>query len=120
MRNNPEKATFLTEDMTIQIKTAALKAFQAGWLQLIFLTVGDIKAAGYLNFDFDQKIWIYNSGINSMFENIYPGWVLLAKLIQWSIKKGKTELDFMRGDEGYKYHFGGNDSSVVRVQVRRT
>jgi CelD/BcsL family acetyltransferase involved in cellulose biosynthesis len=120
MRNNREKAAFLTEDMAAQIKTSAEKAYKAGWLQLAFLTVGDLKAAGYLNFDFDHKIWIYNSGINTMFENIYPGWVLLAKLIQWSIEEGKTMLDFMRGGEGYKYHFGGKDSSVVRVQARRT
>ena len=120
MRNNPEKAAFLTEDMTHQIKTSAENAYRAGWLQLAFLTVGDLKAAGYLNFDFDDKIWVYNSGINSMFENIYPGWVLLAKLIQWSIREGKTALDFMRGDEGYKYHFGGKDNSVVRVQARRS
>ena len=119
MRNNPEKAAFLSEDMTIQIKTSAENAYQAGWLQLSFLTVGDLKAAGYLNFDFDNKIWVYNSGINSMFENIYPGWVLLAKLIKWSIEEGKTHFDFMRGDEGYKYHFGGKDSSVVRIEARR-
>jgi CelD/BcsL family acetyltransferase involved in cellulose biosynthesis len=119
MRNNPQKAAFLTEEMELQIKTSAESAHQAGWLQLAFLTVGDLKAAGFLNFDFDQKIWIYNSGINPMFENIYPGWVLLAKLIQWSIAEGKTMLDFMRGDEGYKYHFGGKDSSVVRIQAYR-
>ena len=120
MRNNPDKAAFLSEDMTIQIKTSAENAYQAGWLQLSFLTVGDLKAAGYLNFDFDNKIWVYNSGINSMFENIYPGWVLLAKLIKWSIEEGKTSFDFMRGDERYKYHFGGKDSSVVRIQARRS
>jgi CelD/BcsL family acetyltransferase involved in cellulose biosynthesis len=54
-----------------------------------------------------------------MFENIYPGWVLLGKLIQWSIKDGKTKFDFMRGDEPYKYHFGGKDCKVVRLQAKR-
>jgi hypothetical protein len=119
MRNNPEKAAFLSEDMAIQIKTSAEKAYQAGWLQLSFLTVGDLKAAGHLNFDFNQVIWVYNSGINSMFENIYPGWVLLAKQIRWSIEEGRTYFDFMRGDEGYKYHFGGKDRSVLRVRARQ-
>jgi len=84
-----------------------------------FLTVGDIKAAGYLNFDYDGKIWVYNSGINPMFENISPGWVLLSKIIQWSIEAGRTELDFMRGDETYKYNFGGIDRQVHRIQVSR-
>ena len=106
MTDNPEKASFLTEKMRSQMKLSSQEAFQAGWLQLAFLTVGDIKAAGYLNFDFNQKIWVYNSGINTLFENISPGWVLLSKIIQASIKAGKNEIDFMRGDESYKYHFG--------------
>jgi CelD/BcsL family acetyltransferase involved in cellulose biosynthesis len=117
MAHNPEKASFLTGKMINQIKSSAREAFLAGWLQLAFLTVGDIKAAGYLNFDYDGKIWVYNSGINPMFENISPGWVLLSKIIQWSIEAGRTELDFMRGDEPYKYNFGGIDKHVLRIQV---
>lgn len=119
MAHNPEKASFLTGKMITQIKSSAREAFLAGWLQLAFLTVGDIKAAGYLNFDYDGKIWVYNSGINPMFENISPGWVLLSKIIQWSIEAGRTELDFMRGDEPYKYNFGGIDKHVLRIQVSR-
>ena len=119
MAHNPEKGSFLTGRMISQLKSSAREAFLAGWLQLAFLTVGDIKAAGYLNFDYDGKIWVYNSGINPMFENISPGWVLLSKIIQWSIEAGKTELDFMRGDETYKYNFGGIDKQVLRIQVSR-
>jgi len=120
MAHKPEKASFLTGKMTEQIKTAAWEAFRAGWLQLAFLTVGDIKAAGYLNFDFNQKIWIYNSGINPLFENLSPGWVLLSKIIHWGIKSGRFEIDFMRGDEPYKYHFGGTDKRVLQIQVSRS
>jgi CelD/BcsL family acetyltransferase involved in cellulose biosynthesis len=117
MANNPQKREFLTDPMIEQIKNTVSAGFQAGWLQLAFLTVGDLKVAGYLNFDYDGKIWIYNSGINPMFENLSPGWVLLGKLIQWSIQQGRTELDFMRGDEDYKYQFGGIDKNVLRLTI---
>ena len=119
MSNNPEKELFLTEQMKKQIKASARAAFDEGWLQLAFLVVGNQKAAGYLNFDFDEKIWIYNSGINSVFENLSPGWVLLSKIISWSIDHGKTELDFMRGNETYKYHFGGIDQKVFHLQIKK-
>ncbi len=85
MAHNPEKESFLTGKMITQMKSSAREAFLAGWLQLAFLTVGDIKAAGYLNFDYNGKIWVYNSGINPMFENISPGWVLLSKIILFNI-----------------------------------
>ena len=119
MSNNHAKAAFLTDKMKSHLKKSAREAHDAGWLQLAFLTVGDLKAAGYLNFDFNGRIWVYNSGINSIFENISPGWVLLSKLIHWSIQAGKTELDFMRGDEPYKYHFGGKDKHVLRIQIQK-
>lgn len=119
MANNLEKEKFLTDQMKKQIKDSARAAFDEGWLQLVFLVVGNLKAAGYLNFDFDEKIWIYNSGINSVFENLSPGWVLLSKIINWSIDQGKTELDFMRGDETYKYQFGGIAQNVLHLQISR-
>ena len=119
MANNPEKELFLTKQMRKQITASARAAFDEGWLQLAFLVVGNQKAAGYLNFDFDEKIWIYNSGINSVFENLSPGWVLLSKIINWSIEQGKTELDFMRGDEIYKYQFGGIDQNVLHLHIKK-
>jgi CelD/BcsL family acetyltransferase involved in cellulose biosynthesis len=114
-----EKEAFLTDVMRTQMRTSIHTAFQAGWLQLSFLEIGSEKAAGYLNFDYDNRIWVYNSGINFGFNNLSPGWVLLAHLIQWGIDNGRETLDFMRGDEVYKYRFGGVDRFVVRVQIGR-
>ena len=117
MADNQEKSLFLTDSMRVQIKESAFAASQENWLQLAFLTVGGIRAAGYLNFDYQGVIWVYNSGINSTFENISPGWVLLTRIIEWAIQEGKTTLDFMRGDEAYKYQFGGEDKHVVRLRI---
>ena len=40
---------------------------------------------------------------------------MLVKLIQWAIEQGLDEVDLMRGDEEYKYRFGGIDRHVVQV-----
>ena len=117
MANHPQKEIFLTDKMVEQMKISAWEAFQEGWLQLAFLQVGDIKAAGYLNFDFNDQIWVYNSGIDPLFENISPGWVLLSKIINWAIDRGRVGLDFMRGDETYKYQFGGVEKKVLRLEI---
>ncbi|HDD54791.1 MAG TPA: GNAT family N-acetyltransferase [Chloroflexi bacterium] len=117
MANHPQKEIFLTEKMVEQMKISAREAFREGWLQLAFLLVGDIKAAGYLNFDFNDQIWVYNSGIDPLFENISPGWVLLGKIINWAIDHGRAGLDFMRGDESYKYQFGGIEKNILRLEI---
>jgi len=44
--------------------------------------------------------------------------VLLAKVITWAIEHGLTEVDMMRGDEVYKYRFGGIDRHVVSFKTQ--
>jgi CelD/BcsL family acetyltransferase involved in cellulose biosynthesis len=119
MAYDHHKEEFLTEVMRSQMRASVHAAFRAGWLQLSFLTVGDEKAAAYLNFDYANQIWVYNSGINFNYSNLSPGWVLLGYLIQWAIENGRETFDFMRGDETYKYRFGGEDKFVIRAQVER-
>jgi CelD/BcsL family acetyltransferase involved in cellulose biosynthesis len=119
MAYDPGKEKFLTDVMRTQMKAAVHTAFRAGWLQLAFLEIGGQKAAAYLNFDYANQLWVYNSGLNFEMGYYSPGWVLLAYLIQWAINNGRTAFDFMRGDEDYKYRFGGVDRFVQRVQIRR-
>ena len=119
MAQDPEKQAFLTQTMKSQMKAAIHAAFDAGWLQLAFLEVDGEKAAGYLNFDYGNRIWVYNSGLDMKFRDLSPGWVLLGYLLQWANENARTEFDFMRGDEPYKYRFGGVDRFVVRARVVR-
>jgi CelD/BcsL family acetyltransferase involved in cellulose biosynthesis len=119
MAEEPEKAKFLTEAMRRQMHLACRAAFENGWLQLAFLEADGQKAAGYLNFDYLDRIWVYNSGIDRRFLELSPGWVLLTYLLQWANENKRLEFDFMRGDEEYKYRFGGVDHFVVRAKVTR-
>jgi CelD/BcsL family acetyltransferase involved in cellulose biosynthesis len=119
MAQDPQKERFLTEAMRHQMRAAIWAAFQAGWLQLAFMEVDGQKAAGYLNFDYHDRIWVYNSGLNFAFREYSPGWVLLGNLLQWANEHGRQAFDFMRGDEEYKYRFGAIDRHIVRASLRR-
>jgi CelD/BcsL family acetyltransferase involved in cellulose biosynthesis len=119
MANEPVKAFFLNPDMRAQMKSAAKAAWQSGWLQLAFLEVDGQKAAGFLNFDYNGRIWVYNSGLDQRFLELSPGWVLLGHLLQWANEHQRNEFDFMRGDEAYKFKFGGVKRFVVRALVKR-
>ena len=119
MANDPEKAAFLTETMRAQMRATAHNAFREGYLQLAFMEVFGQKAAGYFNLDYGNKIWVYNSGLDRKFMELSPGWVLLGYLLQWANEHKRAEFDFMRGDEDYKYKFGGQNRHVMRVKVTR-
>jgi CelD/BcsL family acetyltransferase involved in cellulose biosynthesis len=117
MAQDTAKQTFLTPPMRLQMHAAARAAFQAGWLQLAFFEVAGKKVAGYMNFDYNSHIWVYNSGLDFGYRDLSPGWVLLGYLLQWANEHQRQYFDFMRGDEDYKYRFGATDRRVVRVRV---
>ncbi|MFZ5818468.1 MAG: GNAT family N-acetyltransferase [Chloroflexota bacterium] len=116
MAQDPAKQAFLTQTMRTQMKAMIHAMFKAGYLQLAFMEVDGQKAAGYLNFDYGGRIWVYNSGLDQRFRDLSPGWVLLAHLLQWANEHGRREFDFMRGDEEYKYRFGAVNRHVMRVR----
>jgi len=44
---------------------------------------------------------------------------LLGHVINWACENQRTEFDFMRGDEDYKYRFGAVNQHVMRVKLTR-
>jgi CelD/BcsL family acetyltransferase involved in cellulose biosynthesis len=119
MAQDEEKKHFLTAEMQAQLRLSLQAAFRSGWLQLAFLEVEGKKAAGYLNFDYANHIWVYNSGIDLNYREISPGWVLLGHLLKWANDKQRSSFDFMRGNEDYKYRFGGIYRLVMRARISR-
>ncbi len=117
MAQDPDKAEFLSPLMRQQMKNTMRCAFATGCLQLAFLLIGGVKTAGYFSFDFLNRIWVYNSGINRQYMTYSPGWVLLGYMLKWANEHGREEFDFMRGSEDYKYKFGAEDRSVLRLTI---
>jgi CelD/BcsL family acetyltransferase involved in cellulose biosynthesis len=119
MVQDPNKAMFLKDLMRDQMSKSIRIAHEQGYLWLAFLEVDGIKAAASLNFDYKNKLWGYNSGVSRDFMDLSPGWVLLGHVIQWCCENGRHEFDFMRGDEEYKYRFGGVNRFVMRVRLTK-
>ena len=117
MAQDVNKRQFLKPAMREHMRAVMRRAFDNGYLWLAFLTVDGANAAAALNFDYKNKLWGYNSGVNREFMELSPGWVLLAHQIQWASEHGRSEFDFMRGDEEYKYRFGAVNRFVMRVRV---
>ena len=117
MALDPDKARFLTPAMRAQFHAIAQAAQAQGWLQLAFLEVNGKPAAAYLNFDFGNRLWIYNSAIDQRFSALSAGWVLLGNLLRWSIENKRAAFDFMRGGEDYKFRFGAVAETIYRLQL---
>jgi CelD/BcsL family acetyltransferase involved in cellulose biosynthesis len=115
--SDTSKAVFLSDPQNAAFfRAIAPVLYHMGWLQLSFLTVNGARAAAYLNFDYNNEILVYNSGIYSdQYGYLSPGIVLLANNIQHAIETGHTAFDFLQGDEEYKYRMGGQDKVVFNL-----
>jgi CelD/BcsL family acetyltransferase involved in cellulose biosynthesis len=119
MVQSPDKEQFLHPAMREQMTATIQSAHKYGYLWLAFLEIDGARTAASLNFDYRNKLWGYNSGVSNEHRELSPGWVLLAHTIQWCCDNGRYEFDFMRGDEEYKYRFGGVNKHVMRVRVSK-
>lgn len=116
--SSPQKAQFLQNPQHRAFFQKLIpRMHEAGWLRLAFLRVDGTPCASYLNFDYDKRIWVYNSGFSYQYESLSTGIVLLVYLIEDAIARGYTVFDFLRGNETYKYRMGGVDAPLYQLDV---
>lgn len=118
--SGPDKAAFMTPRMRAFFLDMAQTMAAAGWFLLDVLLVNGQPAAAYLTFDYEDAILLYNSGYDpTLLPEMSPGWVLLAYGIERAIALGRRRFDFLRGNEEYKYQFGGRSTSIHRLRLAR-
>jgi hypothetical protein len=88
-------------------------------IHLSFLTVDGRRIGAAIHFETAGSILYYNAGIDPDAKALSPGVVLLERLVRRGIERGKCRVDLLRGDEPYKYEWGGVDVPVMRILVRR-
>jgi len=116
-----EKRDWLTNGRRAVFHDTARAALEAGSLQLLFAEVEGVRGATLFNFDYNDRVWVYNSGIDtSQFGNLSLGIVLTAHAIEKAIENGRSEFDFLRGNEIYKYRFGAKDTEIFRLHIAKT
>jgi CelD/BcsL family acetyltransferase involved in cellulose biosynthesis len=89
----------------------------AGMLRLYALTLDAVPVAMVHNLDVGGTLYMYNSGYDTAYSHYAVGLMSKALLIKDAIESGRKAVDFMRGDESYKYDLGGKDRLVYRVQA---
>ena len=97
--------------------TAAMAA--EGMLRFYFLTFDGVAVAAVLNFDLGGQLYMYNSGYDPAYSHYAVGLMSKTLLIKDAIENGRRCVDFLRGDEAYKYDLGGKDQQVYRLVLTK-
>ncbi|MEW6615444.1 MAG: GNAT family N-acetyltransferase [Thermodesulfobacteriota bacterium] len=118
-KSDVQKEGFMDKEMEVFFQDIANILFTENWLKLSFLQIDGTCMASSMCFDYQNKLYLYNSGYDPEYSYLSPGIVLMAHLIREAIESGRSEFDFLRGEEPYKYHLGAKDSSIYRMVISK-
>jgi CelD/BcsL family acetyltransferase involved in cellulose biosynthesis len=93
---------------------------RTGIVDLSFLTVGGRRVAAGVTLDDGKTTYYYNAGVEPEARELSPGVVMIACYIRRAIGQGRGHVDFLRGNEPYKYEWGAVDVPIERLLVLRT
>jgi CelD/BcsL family acetyltransferase involved in cellulose biosynthesis len=87
--------------------------------RLTFLTVGGLLIATGVHLETADGYLYYNAGVDPDARDLSPGVVMTHAFMLRALAAGKRRVDFMRGNEPYKYEWGAHDEPIQRILVRR-
>jgi CelD/BcsL family acetyltransferase involved in cellulose biosynthesis len=112
-----DKSEFLTAGMRSFFESVAA-AMSAYWLfRLGFLEVGVARVAAILYFEYNDRIYLYNSGYMPQYVDMNVGLVSKLYCIRQAIEERKKVFDFLKGPEVYKSRLGGHEVGLSRCVV---
>ena len=112
-----DKATFLTTQMESYFRSLANSMAEAGLLRLGVLELDTSPTAMIMCFDYNDCMYLYNSGYDSQYDSLSVGLLCKILSIKESIQEGKKVFDFLKGDETYKYRLGGREVPLYSCQI---
>ncbi|MGH7691845.1 MAG: GNAT family N-acetyltransferase [Candidatus Dormibacteria bacterium] len=116
--SGPHKVEFLTPRVEAFMRDVSRRMEEREWLRLQFLEIGGNLSAATLGFTVSGTWHLYNSGYQPDLAPLSPGLLCVAEGIRVALQEGCHTADFLRGSEAYKYHLGGVDHPLLRLQLR--
>ncbi len=114
-----DKAVFLTDEMRLFFERLSSSLSEAGWLRLYVMSVSGEAAAMVLCFVARNQLLLYNSGYAPKFRDLSAGLASKVLCIRDAVERGMSSVNFLRGDEPYKYDLGGKDAVVKLLKLTR-
>ncbi|MDR3538257.1 MAG: GNAT family N-acetyltransferase [Acetobacteraceae bacterium] len=71
---------------------------------------GGVIVAASLNFLYDAKMQAYHTSYDPAFDRASPGTILIVEYSKWAFDRGLRHVDFLRGDETFKFRLGNAET----------
>ena len=112
-------STFLYDKSQAFHRKVVAAMAQRGMVRLYLLTIDGTPIAGLLGYAIGSRFTFFQSGMNPEWEAFSPGAQMVAHSIERAIAEGRTDYDFLRGDEDYKHRWATGSRETVAMTFCR-
>ncbi len=114
-----DKAQFMTPTMERFFRRIGPAMAEEGLAGLYLFELDGKRIAGVFCFEDARETLLYNSGVDPLYADLSAGLLSKATCLRHAIEDGRRRLDFLRGNEPYKYDLGARDHQVYRCLIKK-
>jgi CelD/BcsL family acetyltransferase involved in cellulose biosynthesis len=112
LRANDPHSPLLGPDAVV-LRVVLDRALRSGLAKIFLLECGGKIAAASVNFVYDRRMEAYFTSYDATFDRASPGTILIVEYSRWSFDRGFRHVDFLRGEEAFKFRMA-NAETVLR------
>ncbi|MBN8899948.1 MAG: GNAT family N-acetyltransferase, partial [Rhodospirillales bacterium] len=116
--NDPRSPLLDAEAPLLRAMMQAALATELG--KLFVLEAGNTLVTGSLNFLYETKMQAYMTAYDPAFDRASPGTILIVEYAKWAFDRGLRQVDFLRGDETFKFRLGNAETLLDRYLGARS
>lgn len=113
------KGGFMNGQMEAFFTDVAKTFTESGLMRLEFLESGGKRFAASFGFADRGRRFLYNSAFLQDARPLSPGMVMIWLMLEEGLREGMTQLDFLQGDERYKFQLGAHIRPLETIEVRQ-
>ena len=95
-------------------------ACRSGLAKVFLLQCGAKIAAASVNFVYAGRMEAYFTAYDPIFDRASPGTILIVEYARWSFDRGLRHVDFLRGEEAFKFRMANAETVLSSFTGART
>jgi CelD/BcsL family acetyltransferase involved in cellulose biosynthesis len=119
LRANDPNSPLLGPDGRV-LRTILDNAWRSGMAGIFLLECGGKIAAASVNFVYSERLEAYFTAYDTAFDRASPGTVLIVEYARWSFDRGLGHVDFLRGEEAFKFRMANGETLLSSFTGART
>ncbi len=119
LRTNDPGSALLGDDCVV-LRAILDRVWQSGMARIFLLECGGKIAAASVNFVYRGRMEAYFTAYDAAYDRASPGTILIVEYARWSFDRGLNYVDFLRGEEPFKFRLANNEILLTSFSGART